>query len=248
MMATQNKGGKAMDTVSILDRSGMVSALKRQLTIDPSKTVMLGIDMHRGHLDPSVATMPASSEDCKRVIRHAKDVLDFARSKEIPVIHVILIHRNIPGFGSEGMKVGFWRAVQQYLKEEDRLSPGRKSTTTAHNLEGSPGTEIIPDLVAPTDYVINNKKRLDCFYGTDLEGLLRTLGAETVVMMGINTNTCVMNTAFSAFNRDFQVVVISDCVASMYGEDLHVLGLENVKRCLGYVLTVEEFKEKIAYV
>ena len=62
--------------------------------------------------------------------------------------------------------------------------------------------------------MINNKKRLDCFYGTDLEILLRTLGTETVVLMGINTNTCVMNTAFSAFNRDFQVVVIEDCVAS----------------------------------
>ena len=74
---------------------------------------------------------------------------------------------------------------------------------------------------------------------------MRTLNAETVVLMGINTNTCVLNTAFSAFNRDFQVVVISDCVASMYGEDLHVLGLENVKRCLGYVLTVDEFKQKI---
>ena len=131
------------------------------------------------------------------------------------------------------------------LKEKDRLSPGRKSTTKVHNLEGSPGTEIIPDLLESGDYVINNKKRLDCFYGTDLEILLRTLDIKTVVLMGINTNTCVMNTAFSAFNRDFQVVVIEDCVASMYGEDLHVLGLENVKRCLGYVLSASEFKEKI---
>jgi hypothetical protein len=55
----------------------------------------------------------------------------------------------------------------------------------------------------------------------------------------------VLNTAFSAFNRDFQVIVISDCVASMYGDDLHVLGLENVKRCLGHVLTVDEFMEKM---
>lgn len=233
-----------MATVEILDRSNMVDALKKQLTIDPSSTAIVTVDMHRGHLDPSVATMPAAPEDCERVINHAKGVLGVARAKKIPIIHVILIHRDIPGFGSEGMKVAFWRAVQDLLKEEDRLSPGRKSTTTAHNLEGMPGTEIIPELLAPGDYVINNKKRLDCFFGTDLETLLRTLGTETVVLMGINTNTCVMNTAFSAFNRDFQVVVISDCVASMYGEDLHVLGLENVKRCLGYVLTAGEFNEK----
>lgn len=234
-----------MDSVQIVDRSQMVSALKDRLIIDSASTAIVAVDMHRGHLDPSVATMPASHEDCERVIKHSNDILDFARLRNIPVIHVILIHRNIPGFGSEGMKVGFWRAVQDAMKEEDRLSPGRKSTTAIHNLEGSPGTQIIPDLLSPTDYVINNKKRLDCFYGTDLEILLRTLGIETVVLMGINTNTCIMNTAFSAFNRDFQVAVISDCVASMYGEDLHVLGLENIKRCLGYVLTVEEFKDKI---
>ncbi len=235
-----------MKTVEILDRSGMVSAMKDQLAIDPMKTAVVGIDMHRGHLDPSIATMPAAPEDCDRVISHAEDVLNFARSKNIPIIHVILIHRDIPGFGSEGKKSPFWVAVQEYLSEEDRLSPGRKSTTTTHNLEGSPGTEIIPNLLAPTDYVINNKKRLDCFYGTDLDILLRTLGTETLILMGINTNTCVMNTAFSAFNRDFQVIVISDCVASMYGEDLHRLGLENVKRCLGYVLTAKEFKAKLS--
>lgn len=233
-----------MGTVEILDRSNMVTALKKQLAINPESTAIVAVDMHRGHLDPAVATMPAATEDCERVINNAEDVMAVARTKKIPIIHVILIHRDIPGFGSEGMMVVFWRAVQNFLKAEDRLSPGRKSTTTAHNLEGSPGTEIIPELLAPEDYIINNKKRLDCFYGTDLEILLRTLGTETVVLMGINTNTCVMNTAFSAFNRDFQVVVISDCVASMYGEDLHVLGLENVKRCLGYVLTAEEFKEK----
>jgi nicotinamidase-related amidase len=225
----------------------MVSALLGHVAIDPSKTAIVAVDMHRGHLDPSIATMPATAEDCERVIAKATDFLNFARSRKIPVIHVILVQRNIPRLGAEGMKCAFWRALHEITDEENRLTPGRKSSVAGHNLEGSPGTEIIPDLIGPDDYVINNKKRLDCFYGTDLEILLRTLGIETVAIMGINTNTCVLNTAFSAFNRDFQVVVISDCVASMYGEDLHVLGLENVKRCLGYVLTVKEFKDKIEF-
>ncbi len=235
-----------MQTVNILDRSKMVSALNRQLKVDPATAAVVTIDMHRGHLDPSVATMPAAPEDCERVIEKAQDLLGFVRSRGLPVIHVILVHRYIPGLGSEAKTVGFWRAVQDVLEESDRLSPGRKSTTTRHNLEGSPGTQIIGSLLHPSDYVIDNKKRLDCFYGTDLEILLRILSIKTVVLMGINTNTCVMNTAFSAFNRDLQVIVISDCVASMYGDDLHVLGLENVKRCLGYVLTVEEFKKTCA--
>lgn len=233
-----------MKQIQIVDRSDMVLKLKQNLVIDPAKTAFIAIDMHRGHLDPAVATMPASAEDCRRVVSSTQRLFEFGRTLHIPVIHVILIHREIPGLGSEAMQNAFWKAVQNTLSEENRLSPGRKSTTRFHNLEGSVGTEIIPELKAETDYVINNKKRLDCFFGTDLEILLRTLGVDTVVLTGINTNTCVMNTAFSAFNRDFRVVVISDCVASMYGDDLHVLGLENVQRCLGYVLSVAEFMEK----
>jgi len=93
-----------------------------------------------------------------------------------------------------------------------------------HNLEGSPGTQIIPELYREADYLIDSKKRLDCFYGTDLRQLLDALSVKSVVLMGINTNTCVLNTAFTAFNFDYRVVVLSDCVASMYGDDLHVLG------------------------
>src|SRR5207302_2543809 len=78
------------------------------------------------------------------------------------------------------------------------------------------------------------------FYGTDLDVLLRSLGTETVVIAGINTNTCVLCSAFDAFNRDLRVVVASDAVASMYGEDLHIFGLENLRRCLGWVLTTDE--------
>jgi len=39
--------------------------------------------------------------------------------------------------------------------------------------------------------------------------------------------------------------VLSDCVASMYGDDLHVLGLQNIARCLGWVITSGQFFEKI---
>jgi nicotinamidase-related amidase len=234
-----------MDTVKILDRSELISTLNRNLKINASSVAVVAVDMHRGHLDPSIATLPVPPKECVRVISHTKDLFDFARLRNIPIIHVILTQRKIPGFGAETMKVKFWKALQDIADEENRFTPGRKSTGADHNLEGSLGTQVIPDLLRPGDYVINNKRRFDCFYGTDLEVLLRILGIETVVLVGVNTNTCVLNTAFTAFNKDFLVVVISDCVASMFGDDLHVLGLENVKRCMGYVLTVDEFKEKI---
>jgi len=235
-----------MASVEILDRSTMTGKLYEGLVIDPKETAVVAIDMHRGHLDMSVATMPTKPEDAERVVRNAKAVLALARSRGVPVIHVVLVYRKIPGLGSEGMTQPFWRALHDLVTEEDRLTPGRRSTVNGHNLEGSPGTQVIPELLAAGDYVIDNKKRLDCFQGTDLKSLLDALRVKTVCFMGINTNTCVLNTSFTAFNHDYRVVVLSDCVGSMYGDDLHVLGLQNVARCLGWVIDNRQFEEKLA--
>jgi biuret amidohydrolase len=234
-----------VSNVSIVDRSTLMSGLYKELALKPRETAVVTIDMHRGHLDMDVATMPAKPEDAKRVIANARQVLDFSRKIQIPVIHVILVYRKLKNVGSEGMLNPFWKALHAAQTETDRLTPGRKSTVREHNIEGSPGTEIIPELYREGDYVIDNKKRLDCFYGTDLRQLLDYLGVKNLLLMGINTNTCVLNTSFTAFNFDYRVVVLSDCVASMYGDDLHVLGLQNVARCLGWVVTNQQLFEKL---
>jgi nicotinamidase-related amidase len=234
-----------MATVEIVDRSEMIEKMKALLEINPKQTAIVTVDMHRGHLDPAVATMPAPSADCERVIRATERLLQRARAAGVGVIHVVTVQRLIPGLGAEGRACPFWAKLSQMV-ESDRWTPGRRSTLDDHNIEGSILTQIIPSLYDKgRDYVVDNKKRLNCFTNTDLEHLLRILGVTTVVLTGINTNTCVLNTAFSALDRDFAVVVISDCVASMYGDDLHVFALQNIARCIGWVLTVEEFEEKL---
>ena len=235
-----------MTSIEIVDRSDLIDRMQELLELEAARTAIVTIDMHRGHLDPEVATMPATPEDSRRVISAAQDALKFARERAIPIVHVTLRYRKIPGLGSEGMSAPFWAAISMITNEQNRLSPDRASTVDDHNIIGSPGTEIIPALYEPTDYVIDNKKRLDCFMGTDLDMLLRNLGVDSVCLMGINTNTCVLNTAFTAHNNNYRVVVLSDCVASMYGDDLHELGLQNVQRCLGWVIDNETFKNKIA--
>ena len=117
-----------MASVEILDRSTMTGKLYEGLVIDPKETAVVAIDMHRGHLDMSVATMPTKPEDAERVVRKAKAALALARSRGVPVIHVVLVYRKIPGLGSEGMTQPFWRALHDLVTEEDRLTPGRRST------------------------------------------------------------------------------------------------------------------------
>jgi nicotinamidase-related amidase len=90
------------------------------------------------------------------------------------------------------------------------------------------------------------KRVMDAFHGTELDTLLsRVYQAETVILTGINTDTCVYATTFGASNRGYQPVVISDCVASMRGLDSHWMGLEMMSRSIAWVMTVDEFMAKI---
>jgi len=222
----------------ILDRSEFIRALHGQLSMAPGRAAVLAVDVHRGHLDPEVGTMPVTPQDAARVRAACARLLAGARALRVPVVYVLLTYRRTTPPGVESMGNPFWRAVEA---ARESMTPGRRSTIVHHNQEGSPQTETPPELAPqPGDYVIRSKKRLSAFYGTELDVLLRALGTETVIIAGINTNTCVLCTAFDAFNRDLRVIVASDAVASMYGEDLHVFGLENLKRCLGWVLTTGE--------
>ena len=234
-----------MKPVEIVDRSAMIGKLNDMLEIDAGRTAVVAIDMHRGHLDPEVATMPCSPEVCDRVLDMTERFLDFCRTESIPVIHVVVVNREIPGLGSEANIRPFFQHMDRIKEDTDRLAPGRRTTVIGHNMEGTVQTEIMPRLHHESDYVIDYKKRQDCFMGTDLELLLQALDADTVVIIGINTNTCVLNTAFTSANRNYKVIVISDCVGTMYGEDLHAFALQNISRCLGWVLTIDQFEQKV---
>ncbi len=226
--------------VRLVDRSDLVGALRERLVVDPATTAVLAVDVHRGHLDPAVATMPVDPLRAGRVVEALRRLFSLARRVRIPIVYVTMNHRTLPHPGAESMSNPFWRAVEDARQS---LTPGRRSTIKGHNLEGSPQTEFLPQIAPqPGDYRIDNKKRLSAFYGTDLEILLRILRVETTIVVGINTNTCVLCTCFEAFNRDLRVVVVPECVDSMYGEDLHVLGLENVSRCLGWVVPLDELE------
>src|SRR3954470_15029136 len=105
------RGEPLMADVKVVDRSSLLAGMYEQLSLAPKETAIVTIDMHRGHLDMDVATMPAKPEDARRVIDNAARALDFARAKGVPIIHVVLVNRKIKGLGSEAMVSPFWKAL-----------------------------------------------------------------------------------------------------------------------------------------
>ncbi len=82
-----------------------------------------------------------------------------------------------------------------------------------HCLENAPGTAIAPEVDRrPEDFWIR-KRRYSSFFGTELEILLRGLGATRLLMVGGFTDVCVHYTFMDAHQRDYQCRVVEDCVA-----------------------------------
>jgi nicotinamidase-related amidase len=199
------------------------------LRLDPARTAVVAIDMHRGHLDPAVATLPLPAERCGPLVKRAAALFADLRARGMPVVHVVTEYRDAAEIATNP----FWKAAHD--------DPGKaRRGILRHNLMGSPGTEIIPELLDPRDVVVRSKKRYSVFRPTDLEFVLRRRGVDTVILAGVNTTTCVLCAGFEATNRDFRVIVAADAVDSMDGEEMHGFALRLVAAAIGWPQTNDE--------
>jgi nicotinamidase-related amidase len=170
--------------------------------LDPVKTAVVSIDMHRGHLDPS-PDCPCPAPRAREIVAPIDAFHDGARALGIPIIHVRSVLRRGGVDDIKGISAAWRRTFPLHV--------GAIRNSDAHAIEGTPWTEFVTR-VAPEDLLVETKKRLSAFYPTDLDFLLRNMRIETVVLNGGFTDCCVLNTAFDASNRNYRVVVARDLV------------------------------------
>ena len=205
------------------------------LGLDAIRAAVVAIDCHRGHLDPEVATMPAPPETARRIIEANRRFFERCRERGIPIIHLVTSYRD----AAEIRANPFWRT------RADDPNATRKNVER-HNLQGSVGCEIIASLYdEERDWVIDTKKRYDCFVGTDLDFLLRSHGINTLLITGVNTNSCVLCTVAAANVRDYAPVVVEDCVDTMDGAELHQAALLCIRTALGWVMDSERVVQSL---
>lgn len=228
--------------VELNDRRVFREAMNGALAIDPARAVVLTVDMQRDYLDPQVASRPVAAREVERVVAHTVELLDLARREGIPVVHAYVQRRSVEV--ERGFDGGALKRTSESLRVSQNLQAGVPGIPD--RVEGSPTAEVLPSLVAPGDVHVPTKKTLDSFYATDLDVLLREVyRAQTVVIAGVNTDTCVYCTTFSASNRGYAPVVVSSCTASMRGEDQHWMALELMSRSIAWVLTLDELRRKL---
>ena len=134
------------------------------LGVDKVRAAVVGIDLHRGHLDMAGGHHAGCTSDvAERVVAANRKLFDWARQQHIPVIHVVTQYRD----ADEIRLNAFWRT-----RAEDLHNP--RKNVMAHNIIGMPGGEVMPGLMdAKRDWLVDTKKRYNCFVATDLDLLLR---------------------------------------------------------------------------
>ncbi len=100
-----------------------------------------------------------------------------------------------------------------------------------HCIEGTAEAEVIPELAQYPGEAIP-KRRYSGFFDTSLEEKLNRLKPGKLIICGVLTNICVMHTTADARNRDYEVEVPIDCVASP-DERAHHFALEHMEKVLG---------------
>jgi biuret amidohydrolase len=201
--------------------------------LDPAKTAVVSIDMHRGHLDPS--------PDCPCPAPRARDVVapidafhDSVRSLGVPIIHVRSVLRRGGADDLNGISAAWRRTFPLHV--------GDIPNSEAHAIEGSRWTEFVTR-VEPGDLIVETKRRLSAFYPTDLDFLLRNMRVETIVLNGGFTDCCVLNTAFDANNHNYRVLVARDLVRGTDGH-LEAAALAMVSLHLGLVVDSADLIEE----
>ena len=101
-----------------------------------------------------------------------------------------------------------------------------------HAVKDTRGAEVHKDLRPTANDVVMKKRRYSGFFGTELDSILRDMGAKRIELCGVCTNICVMYTAADARNREYEVIVDRKCVDS-FDRAAHEHALKEMERVLG---------------
>ena len=177
-------------------------------------TVLLVMDVQRGVVE-RFADDPGYLDRLSRAIATA-------HAAGIPVVYVTVAFR--PG--------------------HPEISPRNRTFSTLAGsgafVQGHPATEIHPAVApAPGDLVVT-KRRVSAFAGSDLDVVLRSLDAGTLVLTGIATSGVVLSTLRQAADLDYRLVVLAD--ACLDGDpEVHRVLTEKVFSRQATVCTVTEW-------
>jgi gluconolactonase len=172
-------------------------------SIDPKKSALVIQDLQNdviiegGAFADSGAPAHATSQN---VVANVQGLAEACRAAGVPVIHVwYIVEEGAPG-----------------LKQNAPLFEGVKGANAL--VRGSWGAAPVDGLEPQAGDHVVEKMRMNGFYETRLDILLRGLGVENLIISGAWTNMSIEHTARHAADAGYRAIVASDGTSTVNDE------------------------------
>ena len=202
---------------------------------DTKSTALIVIDMQNAFLDSS---SPYCVVGADSLLTRVSKLVDFCRAQKIPVVFTkVILDDEMDGgpFSKNWLEHGF--------DEVGILKRGSRNVEVHQSLQPRAGDLVI------------EKPRYSAFYGTRLDNLLKARNVKTIAIAGADTKFCVLSTSRDAQFRDYQVLVLRDCISTGALPDLGwgEVSTEEVEKVIlttiaigdGEVISSEDFIKRV---
>ena len=184
------------------------------------RDALLVIDVQKEVLDPKGTLGGDLPKVADELLAAVRTMVDWAHDQVVPVIWIRMAFR--PGYIDAPLS----------MREAADDMAGRL-------VDGSWGANICDDVGQREDDFVITKKRPSAFFGTDLDWLLRGLGAERLIVIGTSTNWAVESTVRDADSLDYRVVIAREATGARMG-DMHEPSLRTMGTRFAEVVSVSD--------
>jgi biuret amidohydrolase len=164
----------------------------------PEHTAIVTQECQGAVMGPDAGLAMLADEARREALPNIARLLPAARAAGVHVVHC-LVQRRPDGLGSNHNAKIFAMG-----RGEVDITPG------------TPGAALLPELgPEPTDLVLSRWHGVGPMGGTDLDAVLRNLGASTLVVVGVSLNIAIPNLVMDAVNAAYRVIIPRDAVAGI---------------------------------
>jgi ureidoacrylate peracid hydrolase len=200
--------------------------------LDPDRTALLVIDMQKGacYQDGTLGRSGVDLSAAREMLPRLRKLIKTCQRAGVPVIWTRQWH-----YQDDAARAA--RVLPTYFDRREQVAFQR----------GSYDAELVDelaDLVTDEGEIID-KHRWSCFHETRLDSLLKILGTRVLVIVGGTTNACVDTTARDAFMHEYDVVLVTDCIAGVR-QDWHEAALEILGFYVGTLARAEDVQTSLA--
>jgi ureidoacrylate peracid hydrolase len=226
-----------------------LEARPEPVAIDPRRAAVLVIDMQNdfGAIGGMFERAGIDIGGIEAAAAATRPVLKAAREAGIPVVYVKMEHA--PDLSDVGPADGpHWiKHIPARLGDNVIAPDGSESRILVRDTWN---TEILGELAPEPGEPIVSKHRYSGFFETELDDVLRSLGASYLLVTGCTTSICVESTVRDAMFRDYSCIVLEDCTAEPIGAGLprtnHEASLLVIERLFGWVSNARAVLDALA--